>query len=110
MSASAASTSRRPTGERRVVADTEAQPMRIAQLERRSREQLRNSARPTGSGVRHVGHLDVFHRLARPRGVDHSAIAGIETYVANGVVEEHQVTQLEIGLGYPTTYVVLLTG
>ena len=49
------------------------------------------SAWPTGSGVRHVGDLDVLHRLAGPWGMDDLPIAGVKAHVMDVAVEEHQI-------------------
>src|SRR5215207_40077 len=58
----------------------------------------RNSARPTGSGIRHIGHLDVLHGLAGPRCVYDLPVAGVEPHMVDVAVEEHKVTQLQIRL------------
>ena len=55
-------------------------------------QRMRHSARPTGSGVRHVRHLDVLDRLAGPWSVNDLAIAGIQAHMTETAgVEEHQI-------------------
>jgi hypothetical protein len=59
-----------------------------------------NSARPAGSGVRHVGHLDVFHRLAWPGWVDDLAVASVEPHMVDVAVEEHQIASSRSALSF----------
>jgi hypothetical protein len=67
-------------------------------------------ARPTGSGVRHVGHLDVLHVLAGPWGVNDLPAACVEAHMADVAVEEHQIAELEIRFRHRYAAVVLLPG
>src|SRR6185295_10208066 len=68
------------------------------------------SARPSGSCVGHVGHLDVLHGLAGMWRVDDAAASGVDAHMADAAVEEDQIAELQIGLGYRPTPAVLLSG
>src|SRR5512133_3646425 len=60
--------------------------------------------------VGHVTHLDVGHRLAWTRCMDHLAVARVEPHMANTSVEEDQVPVPELGLRDLLANAVLLSG
>src|SRR3954449_2814034 len=73
-------------------------------------ERKRDSTWPTGTGIGHIRHLDVLHRLARPRGMYDAAVTGVEPYVTDRAVEEHQIAGLKIRFGHGPAAPCLLTG